>query len=254
METILTERTGHVLVIRLNRPEKLNAINPQMMREIAGALEDARADDEVRVVVLAGSERAFSVGADVDVFASVTTRDLTGASSDRPQWATIWGFDKPMIAAVSGYVFGGGFELALACDLIVASETARFASPEVRLGLIPGAGGTQHLARRLSKPLAMEMVLTGREVSAEEALRLGLVNRVVPADRYFDEAMALANEIASYSPAATKAAKAAIRHGREMPWDAGVAFEREHFLRVFETQEAQGAIRAFLERRQRRSS
>lgn len=252
--TVVTEREGQVLVLRLNRPEKLNAISPQMMREIASALHEARVDESVRVVVLTGNERAFSVGADIDVFAGATARDLSGPQSDAHLWATIWRFEKPLVAAVSGYAFGGGFELALACDLIVASETARFASPEIRLGLIPGAGGTQHLTRRLGKYLAMELVLTGREVSAQEAQQLGLVNRVVPVDRYLTEALELAGQVASYSPEAARAAKAAVALGLEMPWDAAVAFERELFLRVFESEEARQAMREFLERRQRRSS
>uniref|UniRef100_A0A831THB3 Enoyl-CoA hydratase/isomerase family protein n=1 Tax=Thermorudis peleae TaxID=1382356 RepID=A0A831THB3_9BACT len=252
--TVITERVGQVLVLRLNRPEKLNAISPQMMREIASALHEARVDESVRVVALTGNERAFSVGADIDVFAGATARDLSGPQSDAHLWATIWRFEKPLVAAVSGYAFGGGFELALACDLIVASETARFASPEIRLGLIPGAGGTQHLARRLGKYLAMELVLTGRELSAREAQQLGLVNRVVPLDQYLTEALELAGQIASHSPEAARAAKAAIALGPEMPWDAAVAFERELFLRVFESEEARRAVREFLERRQRRSS
>ena len=252
--TVSTEREGQVLLLRLNRPEKLNAISPLMMREIASILHDARVDESVRAVVLTGNERAFSVGADIDVFAHATARDLSGPQSDAHLWLTIWRFEKPLIAAVSGYAFGGGFELALACDLIVASETARFASPEIRLGLIPGAGGTQHLTRRLGKYLAMELVLTGREVSAQEALELGLVNRVVPTDRYLAEALELARQIANYSPEAVRAAKAAVALGREMPWDAAVAFERELFLRAFESEEARRAIREFLERRQRRSS
>lgn len=252
-ETLAIERRDAVLLVRLDRPDKLNAINPEMMREIAWVLDEARADDVIRVVVLTGSERAFSVGADIDTFAQATTRDLAGPLSDAHLWAAVWRFPKPLIAAVSGYAFGGGFELALACDLIVASETARFASPEIRLGVIPGAGGTQHLARRLGTARALELVLTGREVSAEEALALGLVNQVAAPDRYLNDALELAAQIASYSPEAVRAAKAAVVRGREMPWDGAVAFERELFLRLFDTPEARAAMRAFLERRQRRS-
>jgi len=249
MERIVKERQDGVLLLRLNRPEKLNAIDAQMMQELCTALEEARVDDAVRVVVLTGNERAFSAGADIDGFANVTVEELATSRSDLPQWDTIRRFPKPLIAAVSGIVFGGGLELTLACDIIVAAQTARFAAPEIRIGLIPGAGGTQLLARRFGKYRAMELVLTGREFSADEAERLGLVNVVTPPEEYLDRALELARQIAQHSPAAVRAAKAAIVHGLEMPLDAALRFERELFLRVFTTPEAQGAIQAFLERR-----
>ena len=192
MTRILRERRDGVLLLRLNRPDKLNAIDAAMLGELCAALEEARVDDTVRVVVLTGSERAFSAGADIDGFAGVTVEELATSRSDLPQWDTIRRFPKPLIAAVSGYVFGGGLELALACDIIVAAQGARFAAPEIKIGLIPGAGGTQLLARRFGKYRAMELVLTGREFSAEEAERWGLVNLIVPAEEYLERALELA--------------------------------------------------------------
>lgn len=255
MDTILLERRDPILLIQLNRPQKLNAINREMLQEIQAALEDVRADERIRIIVLTGNERAFSVGADIELFASATPATLPTVHSDLHYWETLHHFPKPLIAAVSGYVYGGGLELALACDLIVASDTARFASPEIRLGLIPGAGGTQHLARRLGKYRAMELVLTGREFTAQEALAMGLVTRVVPAGQYLDEALRLAQEIAQHSPAAIRAAKLAIISGPEMSWEAAMRFERELFHLTFSTPEAHEAVRAFLEsRRQRRDS
>ncbi|MCS7296478.1 MAG: enoyl-CoA hydratase/isomerase family protein [Dehalococcoidia bacterium] len=254
MERILRESQDGVLLLRLNRPDKLNAIDEPMLRELCVALEEARVDDAVRVVVLTGNERAFSAGADIDGFATVTVEELATSRSDLPQWDTIRRFPKPLIAAVSGYVFGGGLELTLACDLVVASETARFAAPEIKIGLIPGAGGTQLSARRFGKYRAMELVLTGREFSAAEAERWGLVNLVTPPEEYLSQALALARQIAQYSPAAVRAAKAAIVQGLEMPLDAALRFERELFLRVFTTPEAQGAIQRFLERRRAKQS
>ncbi|WP_448576226.1 enoyl-CoA hydratase/isomerase family protein [Thermomicrobium sp.] len=249
MARILRERRDGVLLLRLNRPDKLNAIDAEMLGELCAALEDARVDDAVRVVVLTGNERAFSAGADIDGFAGVTVEELATSRSDLPQWDTIRRFPKPLIAAVSGYVFGGGLELALACDIVVAAQGARFAAPEIKIGLIPGAGGTQLLARRFGKYRAMELVLTGREFSAEEAERWGLVNLIVPAEEYLERALELAQQIAQYPPAAVRAAKAAIVTGLEMPLDAALRFERELFLRVFATPEAQEAIQRFLERR-----
>jgi len=192
MTRILRERRDGVLLLRLNRPDKLNAIDAAMLGELCAALEEARVDDAVRVVVLTGNERAFSAGADIDGFAGVTVEELATSRSDLPQWDTIRRFPKPLIAAVSGYVFGGGLELALACDIIVAAQGARFAAPEIKIGLIPGAGGTQLLARRFGKYRAMELVLTGREFSAEEAERWGLVNLIVPAEEYLERALELA--------------------------------------------------------------
>jgi enoyl-CoA hydratase len=249
MERILREVQDGVLLIRLNRPDKLNAIDEQMLRELCTALDEARVDDAVRVVVLTGNERAFSAGADIDGFAQVTVEELATSRSDLPLWDTIRRFPKPLIAAVSGYVFGAGLELTLACDLVVASQTARFAAPEIRIGLIPGAGGTQLLARRFGKYRAMELVLTGREFSADEAERWGLVNLVTAPEEYLTRALELARQIAQHSPAAVRAAKAAIVQGLEMPLDPALRFERELFLRVFTTPEAQEAIRSFLERR-----
>ena len=192
MTRILRERRDGVLLLRLNRPDKLNAIDAAMLGELCAALEEARVDDAVRVVVLTGNERAFSAGADIDGFAGVTVEELATSRSDLPQWDTIRRSPKPLIAAVSGYVFEGGLELALACDIIVAAQGARFAAPEIKIGLIPGAGGTQLLARRFGKYRAMELVLTGREFSAEEAERWGLVNLIVPAEEYLERALELA--------------------------------------------------------------
>ncbi len=249
MERIVKELKDGVLLLRLNRPEKLNAIDAPMLEELCAALEEARVDEAVRVVVLTGNERAFSAGADIDGFANVTVEELATSCSDLPQWDVIRRFPKPLIAAVAGIVFGGGLELTLACDIVVAAQTARFAAPEIKIGLIPGAGGTQLLARRFGKYRAMELVLTGREFSAEEAERLGLVNLVTAPEEYLERALELARQIAQHSPAAVRAAKAAIVHGLEMPLDAALLFERELFLRVFSTPEAQGAIQSFLERR-----
>src|SRR5258708_19032554 len=206
----------------MNRPKTLNALNDEVMGGVGRALEELDADEGVRCIVLAGGERAFAAGADINELAAATPISLyENRRIDR--WDVIRGLRTPLVAAVSGYCLGGGCELAMTCDLIVASETAQFGQPEINLGVLPGAGGTQRLTRAVGKTLAMEMVLNNRTLSAHEAQQFGLVNRVVSVDRTLDEAIALATEIASRAPLAVRLAKEAVNQALEGPLSEGLA-------------------------------
>ncbi|HYN88466.1 MAG TPA: enoyl-CoA hydratase-related protein, partial [Ardenticatenaceae bacterium] len=209
-ENILIEQpTDGVGLIRINRPKRLNALNQQTMQEIAVTLERWERDEAIRCVVLTGDQRAFAAGADVNEFAGASAGDMLHSYRFK-QWAAIRNFPKPIIAAVSGYALGGGNELAMACDMIVASESAQFGQPEINLGIMPGAGGTQRLTRAVGKALAMEIILAGRFLSAREALAAGLVNHVVPVELYLEKAIELAATIAGKPPVAVRSAKEAI--------------------------------------------
>ncbi len=247
-ETILTEVHGRVGLIRFNRPKALNALNSLMVTEIMDALEAFDADESIGAMVLTGSERAFAAGADIkEMAAQSAVGMLTGnhiAAFDR-----IRGIRKPVIAAVSGWCLGGGNELAMSCDMIVASESARFGQPEVNLGVIPGAGGTQRLTRTVGKALAMEMVLNDRRLTAQEAQQYGLVNRVVPVERYLEEALELAAEIAARAPLAVRFGKEAVNHAFESFLSDGLADERRAFYFCFASEDQKEGMQAFLEKR-----
>ena len=247
-EYILTETHARVGLVRLNRPKALNALSHSLLTELMDALAAFDADPAIGAIVLTGDERAFAAGADIKEMASATPIDML--KSDRTAiFERLLQLKKPLIAAVSGWCLGGGNELALACDMVVASETAKFGQPEINIGVIPGAGGTQRLARSVGKAIAMEMVLNNRTLSAEEALRFGLVNRVVPVERYLEEALALAEEVARRAPLAVRLGKQAVNHAFESFLSAGLADERRLFYFLFASQDQKEGMAAFAEKR-----
>ena len=245
---ILVETRGRVGLVRFNRPKELNALNAGLMEELVTALEAFDAEPALGALVVAGNERAFAAGADIKEMAGLSavemlTRDSIG------RWDRLRRLRKPLIAAVAGFCLGGGNELAMTCDMIVAAETARFGQPEINIGVIPGAGGTQRLTRAVGKALAMEMVLNGRLITAEEAYRCGLVNRVVPAEACLDEAVALAQQIAERAPVAVRLAKEAVNAAFETPLTDGLADERRAFYMLFSTADQKEGMAAFIEKR-----
>ncbi len=246
--TILVERVGRVGLVRLNRPEAMNALNSTLLTELMDALLDLDHQAEIGAMVISGNERVFAAGADIKEMAEASAVEmwLRDAVS---QFDRIRQVKKPVIAAVSGWALGGGCELALSCDMIVASESARFGQPEINLGVIPGAGGTQRLARALGKALTMEMVLNNRTLTAEEALRFGLVNRVVPVERYLEETITLAQEIAERAPLAVRLAKEAVNLAFETSLSEGLAAERRAFYFLFSTQDQKEGMAAFIAKR-----
>ncbi|HEX8228760.1 MAG TPA: enoyl-CoA hydratase-related protein [Chloroflexia bacterium] len=241
-------RDGLVTIIQLNRPDVLNALNLQLMDEVIAALDRLETDEEVRCVVLTGNERAFAAGADIKEMAGATTVDMM-MRDQFAKWDRIRRFKKPIIAAVSGYALGGGNELAMLCDMIVASETAQFGQPEINIGVMPGAGGTQRLTRAVGKTIAMDMVLTGRMLTAREALQFGLVNRVVPVEAYLKEAVKLAQSIAEKSPIAVQMAKDAVLKAFDTPIQEGLLHERKNFYMLFSTEDQKEGMEAFIEKR-----
>ncbi|MBI3361311.1 MAG: enoyl-CoA hydratase/isomerase family protein [Chloroflexi bacterium] len=245
---ILTETRERVGLVRLNRPKELNALNSMVMEELAVALEEFDRDPGIGCMVVTGDERAFAAGADIKEMAGATTVEMVQRDAIA-RWDRLKRIKKPIVAAVSGFCLGGGNELATACDLIVASETARFGQPEINLGVMPGAGGTQRLTRAVGKALAMEMVLNGRFITADEALRAGLVNRVVPVEVYLDEAVKLAVEIAARAPLAVRFAKEAVNNAFESFLADGVADERRAFYMLFSTEDQKEGMQAFIEKR-----
>lgn len=248
-ENILTRVEGRVGVVALNRPKALNALNRELMTELMEALTAFDGDPAVGCMIVTGSDRAFAAGADIKDMAEATpTTMMTNSFIDL--WDRLRGLGKPLIAAVSGFALGGGCELAMACDMIVASETAQFGQPEINLGVIPGAGGTQRMTRAVGKAVAMEMVLNGRYLSAAEALKYGLVNRVYPVEVYLAEAIRLANEIAERAPVAVRLAKEAINAAFEMPLRAGMDHERRLFYLLFSTADQKEGMDAFINKRQ----
>jgi len=237
-----------IAVVTLNRPKVLNALSQALMDELAGVLESYDHDERVRCAVLWGGPRAFAAGADIREMVDGTTGTMV-RSYRFQQWDRIRRVATPIVAAVTGVALGGGCELAMACDIIVASETARFGQPEIQLGVMPGAGGTQRLTRAVGKSRAMEMILTGATMTAEEARAAGLVSRVVPAEVCLDEAKALAREIAARPPLAVRMAKEAVLQAFETSLADGVLFERRCFHLLFGTDDAQEGIHAFLQKR-----
>jgi enoyl-CoA hydratase len=246
--SVLVERDEPIAVARLNRPERMNALSSELMRELVGALENLDADESIRCIVLTGDDRAFAAGADINELLDTPTVELYfGARLDL--WDAIRSVRTPLLAAVSGYCLGGGCELAMACDLIVASETAQFGQPETGLGVMPGAGGTQLLARSIGKAKAMDVVLSGRFLDAAEAERAGLVARVVGSKGWLDAAKNVAREIAEKGPVAQRLAKEAVNAAFETPLSAGLGVERKLFHLAHSTEDAKEGLAAFGEKR-----
>lgn len=245
---IIAQVDQGVGLIRLNRPQVLNALNADVMTELTDALSRMDSDDGVRCIVLTGNERAFAAGADIAEMAEASAVDMY-FHDNLSRWDRVRKIKKPIIAAVNGYALGGGCELAMACDMIIAGEGARFGQPEINIGVIPGAGGTQRLTRAIGKARAMEWILTGRFVTAAEAERAGLVTRVVPDEAVLDEALALAREIAAKPPVAVQLAKDAVLAAFDTTIETGLAYERRNFYLLFATEDQREGMRAFLEKR-----
>jgi enoyl-CoA hydratase len=245
---VLVERDGAIAVVLLNRPDQLNALSDELMEELVSALAELDRDEGVRAIVLGGSGRAFAAGADIGELAQASAIDLYYQRRIE-RWDAIRGLWTPLIAAVSGYCLGGGCELAMACDLIVASESAQFGQPETGLGIIPGAGGTQRLTRAVGKALAMDVILSGRRLSADEALAAGLVARVVPQEAWLEEAKALAREIAEKGPVGTRLAKESVDRAFETTLTAGLEAERRALYLAFASEDAKEGLTAFTEKR-----
>jgi enoyl-CoA hydratase len=247
-QNILVRTEGSVGIVQLNRPKVLNALNLATVAELLDALMAFDQEEAIGCMVVCGSERAFAAGADIKQMAGATPVEMAN-SPFLDYWRKLGEVRKPIIAAVSGYALGGGCELAMACDMIVASETARFGQPEINLGIIPGAGGTQRLTMAVGKALAMEMVLNGRQLSAQEALQHGLVNRVVAPESWLDEAVQLAGEIAARAPVAVRLAKEAVNAAFESGLQVGLDYERRLFYMLFATQDQKEGMDAFINKR-----
>ena len=247
-ELVLVERDPPIATVLLNRPDRLNALSDELMDELVERLRELDGDDEVRAVVLGGSERAFAAGADIGELASSSAVELYYARRIE-RWDAIRSLWKPLVAAVSGHCLGGGCELAMSCDLIVASETARFGQPETSLGIIPGAGGTQRLTRAVGKALAMDVILSGRVLSAREALAAGLVARVVQPEAWLEEAQRVARDIATKGPVATRLAKESVNRAYEGTLQLGLEYERRLLYLAFASEDAREGLTAFGEKR-----
>jgi enoyl-CoA hydratase len=247
-EMILVETRGRVGLITLNRPQAMNALKNQLMNEVMDALEAFDADDDIGAMVITGNEKAFAAGADIKEMSGRSAREMQEADHVAV-FGRIRSVEKPVIAAVSGWALGGGCEIALSCDMIVASESAKFGQPEITIGVIPGAGGTQRLTHAVGKALAMEMVLNNRTLSAQEALHHGLVNRVVPVSDYLNEALKLAEEIASRAPLAVRTAKKMINAAYDASLKDGLAAEKQAFYDLFNTEDQREGMQAFVEKR-----
>ena len=243
---IITKESGYA-IIQFNRPEVLNAINMQLMTELVDALENLDKDDAVRCVILTGNEKAFAAGADIKEMADASAIEML-LRDQFARWDKIRKIKKPIIAAVSGFALGGGCELAMTCDMIIASETARFGQPEINIGVMPGAGGTQRLTRAVGKVKAMEIVLTGKIFTAEEANKWGLVNKVVPVEYHLQEAKDLAKEIASKPPVAVRLAKEAVLKSFDTTIEGGLEFERKNFYLLFASDDQKEGMKAFVEK------
>jgi len=239
---------NNIALIELNRPKELNALNLQLMGELRDALNSLDDDDEVRVIIITGNEKAFAAGADIKQMADNTAIDMWQIDQFST-WDQIRKTKKPLIAAVSGFALGGGCELAMTCDMIVASESAKFGQPEIKIGVTPGAGGTQRLTKAIGKARTMEMVLTGKFISAEEAYEFGLINKIVPVELYLEEATKLAVEIASMSPIAAQLAKESVNRSFETHLDEGLTLERKNFYLAFASEDQKEGMKAFVEKR-----
>ena len=252
-ETIITSTLGpegrQVGLITLNRPKQLNALNDQLMDELASALKAFELDENIGCMIITGSEKAFAAGADIGAMANYSFADVYKGDYITRNWEQIKGIRKPVIAAVSGFALGGGCELAMMCDFIIAADNAKFGQPEIKLGVIPGAGGTQRLPRAVGKAKAMDMALTGRMMDAVEAERAGLVSRVVPFDKLMDEALGAALMICAYGQPSVMAAKEAVNRAFESGLSDGVMFERRLFHALFATNDQKEGMDAFVNKR-----
>lgn len=246
--TILTETRGRVGLVTLNRPQSMNAFNSTMLTELFDALEAFDADPAVGAMVVTGNEKVFAAGADIKEMAEASPFEMI-TQGRVEKWDRIRGIKKVVIAAVSGWALGGGCEFAISCDMIVASESAKFGQPEITIGVIPGGGGTQRLARLLGKQLAMELVINNRTLTAAEALQFGLANRVVPVESYLDSAIAFAEEIASRAPMAVRMAKDAVNAAFETTLTEGLRAEKRNFYPLFSTEDQKEGMKAFIEKR-----
>lgn len=245
---IQSEVRDQIGIARINRPEKLNALNLDTMVQLVETLERFDADPAVRCMLLAGDERAFAAGADITEMADASMVEMY-LRNQFARWERIRRIQKPIVAAVSGYVLGGGCELMMHCDIIVASETARLGQPEINIGVMPGAGGTQRLTRSIGKAAAMDLVLTGRMITAREALAMGLVSRVVPVEHYYSEALKVCHELAARSPLALRLAKEGVLKAFETSLAEGLEYERKLFYMLFATEDQKEGMRAFMEKR-----
>jgi enoyl-CoA hydratase len=248
-ENILVETRGRAGLVMLNRPKALNALNDALMDELGAALLAFDADDAIGAMVITGSDKAFAAGADIGAMSTWSYMDVFKSEYIGRNWETIRRIRKPVIAAVSGYALGGGCELVMMCDIVIAAETARFGQPEIKLGIIPGAGGTQRMPRAVGKAKAMDLILSARMMDAREAESAGLVSRVVAADKVVDEAIATANAIASFSVPAVMMAKEAVNRAYEAPLAEGLLFERRLFHSLFATEDQKEGMAAFVEKR-----
>jgi len=248
-ETIVTSKEGMLGIITLNRPQAMNALSSKLVTDLISALTEFEKDDGVRCIVIAGSERAFSAGADIKEMNEMTAVQMAMTGHFFPLWDKVGHYPKPIVGALSGYVLGGGLELAMSLDVLIASETTQLGQPEIDIGVMPGGGGTQRLTRAVGKSKAMEMILTGKRIDAEEARTLGLVSRVVPREAYLEEAKKVANEIASKSPVAVRMAKMAVNKAFEMGLTQGIDFERELFYLLFASEDKDEGMNAFIGKR-----
>ena len=247
-EFIVTEFIGKVGLVKLNRPESYNSLNLQVLTELMESLKELDERDDIGAIVITGDEKAFAAGADISAMADATTEEIK-KSAFIPTFSLIREIKKPIIAAVSGYCLGGGLELAMSCDMIIASTKSKFGQPEINLGIIPGAGGTQRLTRSVGKVVAMEMILNNRTLKAEEALSLGLINAVYPVEEFLEKSMSLAQDIAARAPLAIQSAKHAINQAYELNLTKGLDEERDLFFDLFSTQDQKEGMKAFLEKR-----
>jgi enoyl-CoA hydratase len=248
LKHLILTRQEHYAVVQINRPEVLNALNMALMAELVETLEALDRDDEIRCIVLTGNDRAFAAGADIFEMADASAVEML-VRDQFARWDRIRRVKTPLIAAVNGFALGGGCELVMVCDMVVAAETARFGQPEINIGVMPGAGGTQRLTRAVGKVKAMEMVLTGRTITADEAFRRGLVNLVVPAESCLEEAKSLAREIASKPPLAVRLAKEAVLKSFDTTVESGLEFERKNFYLLFASEDQKEGMKAFAEKR-----
>lgn len=245
---LLVSREDGIAVVQFNRPEVLNALNMALIAELVETLETLDKEDAIRCIVVTGNEKAFAAGADIKEMADASAMDML-QRDQFARWDRIRKIKKPIVAAVSGFALGGGCELMMACDMVVASETARIGQPEINIGVMPGAGGTQRLTRAVGKVKAMEMVLTGSMITADEALKWGLVNRVVPVEAFLDEAKTLAKEIAAKPPVAVRLAKEAVLKSFDTTIEGGLEFERKNFYMLFASEDQKEGMKAFVEKR-----
>ncbi|MEI8135425.1 MAG: enoyl-CoA hydratase-related protein [bacterium] len=248
LKNLVVSKADFVTTIQLNRPSALNALNLELMNELIGVLEALDKDDSVRCIVLTGNEKAFAAGADIKEMANASAVEML-ERDQFAKWDKIRKIKKPIVAAVSGFALGGGCELMMHCDMVVASETAKIGQPEINIGVIPGAGGTQRMTRAVGKVLAMELVLTGRFMDADEALRAGLINKVVPKEFFLEEAQRLAAEIANRPPVAVRLAKEAILKSFDTTIEMGLEYERKNFYLLFATEDMKEGMSAFIEKR-----